>query len=142
MHPPLHLLLWEEKRTVLPSPETRRNQELSPCTGTCRGAGSMTAPHMEHGAKPPGSFLSTPCFLPIKCPGLQPPESIVKRASKPNKRSPQPFNSYLCKVFCLLSLISPRLVESCMSPLFLFLEVIGLRHSAQSKIPKALYQAE
>ncbi len=24
------------------------------------------APHMEHGAKPPGSFLPTPCFRPIK----------------------------------------------------------------------------
>jgi hypothetical protein len=26
----------------------------------------MTAPHMEHGAKPPDSFLPTLCFLPIK----------------------------------------------------------------------------
>jgi hypothetical protein len=32
----------------------------------------MTAPHMEHRDKPPGSFLSTPCFLPIKCLRLRP----------------------------------------------------------------------
>jgi hypothetical protein len=71
--PPLHLLWQEKTGTVLPCPETRRNQELSPCTGTCQGVGSMTAPHMEHGAKPPGSFLSTPpCFLPIKRLRLQP----------------------------------------------------------------------
>jgi hypothetical protein len=32
----------------------------------------MTAPHMAHGAKPPGSFLTTPCFLPIQRLRLQP----------------------------------------------------------------------
>jgi hypothetical protein len=26
----------------------------------------MTAPHMKQGAKPPGSFLPTPCFLTTK----------------------------------------------------------------------------
>ncbi len=72
--PPPHLLWGEEKGTVLPYPETRRNQELSPCTMTCQGVGSMTAPHLDHGAKPPGSFLSTPCFLPIKRPRLWPLE--------------------------------------------------------------------
>ncbi len=32
----------------------------------------MTASYIEHGAKPPGSFLSTPCFLPIKRLRLRP----------------------------------------------------------------------
>ncbi len=53
--------------TILPFLETGRNQELFlSAQGLARGLGSMTATHMEQGAKPPGSFLSTPCFLPIK----------------------------------------------------------------------------
>jgi hypothetical protein len=55
----------EEMGTTLPFSETGRNQELSPCSGTYQGVGSMTAPSMEHGAKPPVSFLPTPCFLPM-----------------------------------------------------------------------------
>ncbi len=55
----------EETGTTLPFSETGRNQELSPCSGTYQGVGSMTALSMEHGAKPPVSFLPTPCFLPM-----------------------------------------------------------------------------
>ncbi len=54
-----------ETGTTLPFSETGRNQELSPCSGTYQGVGSMTAPSMEHGAKPPVSFLPTPCVLPM-----------------------------------------------------------------------------
>ncbi len=43
-----------------------------PAQGLARGVGSMTVSQMEHGAKPPGSFLSTPCFLPIKRLRLRP----------------------------------------------------------------------
>jgi hypothetical protein len=38
-HPPPHLLWGEEKGTVLPFPETRRNQELLPAQGLARGWG-------------------------------------------------------------------------------------------------------
>jgi hypothetical protein len=53
-------------RTIVPFSETGRNQELSPCTGTCKGVRSMTATHMEHGAKPLGFFLCNSLFPPIK----------------------------------------------------------------------------
>jgi hypothetical protein len=54
---PLGVLMWNQDSLV--SVVSLQNQELTPCRGSCKGEGSLTAPHMEHGAKPPASFLST-----------------------------------------------------------------------------------
>ncbi len=58
----------------------KKEPVASPCTGTCQGVGSMTAQHMEHGAKPPVSLLSTTCFLPIKHLRLRPQDEGIPGA--------------------------------------------------------------
>jgi hypothetical protein len=65
------------------------------------GVYSMTAPHMEHGAKPPGSFLPTPCFRPIKHLKLRALGSIGPMA-RDKKVTPEPVVIDKCCT-CMLS---------------------------------------